>query len=494
MATITPSAIKFTRTAAGTQIGSAAPPAYSSSFTDTTKITDIAYKDYTTFETSNSLASIVFYFVIAAGSFSASDLLNLSLSTVSTSSGTAYVWESSDGTNWGTNVNSISVGSSSNNTVNANGTSSSNGTITPNQAQYLALVVTTTSSAAFSVSDVRITGSSSGNYIGASAGSVDVTPPALSSAVVQNSGTTLFLNWTESGSPPVLQATGLGATQGLTFSGFSGGAVSATAVSTSGVTSTVTLSRTVLSGETGGLLSIAMSAFTDSASPGNPTNALSGFAVTNSSTYNPVPGAPSINSVTPGNAQVAILWTTGTGVSTSYNVKRSLTVGGTYTNLSAGTGVVGTSFTDSTAVNGTQYFYEVSGVNGTGEGAVSVPSAGVTPTASTAGPTGLTAVYTIAQGITLNWTNPTGNNYIGINVYRLWGTGLANINNVPQRIDQTPFQYIAPATVTYVDRLVGTGLAFLSGSNINSYFVVGVLPNGTESTPSNVAGPVSFTG
>jgi len=61
-------------------------------------------------------------------------------------------------------------------------------------------------------------------------------------------------------------------------------------------------------------------------------------------------------------------WNAALGAPTGYNVKRSIS-SGTETTLPAGTNVVGTTFTDVTVVPGTQYFYTVSAINGSGEGA-----------------------------------------------------------------------------------------------------------------------------
>ena len=74
----------------------------------------------------------------------------------------------------------------------------------------------------------------------------------------------------------------------------------------------------------------------------------------------------------PGNASVALSWPafspSGQTGSVTYNVKRGTVSGGPYTLLAAGTGLSGTTFTDSTAVNGTTYCYVVAAVNSAGEG------------------------------------------------------------------------------------------------------------------------------
>jgi hypothetical protein len=77
------------------------------------------------------------------------------------------------------------------------------------------------------------------------------------------------------------------------------------------------------------------------------------------------PPAPTNLTATAGNAQVALTWAVSTGA-TSYNVKRSLTSGSGY--VQGGTSTAAT-FTDMGLTNGTTYYYVVSGVNASGEGA-----------------------------------------------------------------------------------------------------------------------------
>ena len=93
-----------------------------------------------------------------------------------------------------------------------------------------------------------------------------------------------------------------------------------------------------------------------------------------------VPPAPTGLTATPGNAQVQLAWNAAAGA-TSYNVKRSTTNGGPYANVA--TGVTGTSFTNTSLVNGTAYFYVVTAVNAGGESPVS-NQASATPQAQTA--------------------------------------------------------------------------------------------------------------
>ena len=82
-----------------------------------------------------------------------------------------------------------------------------------------------------------------------------------------------------------------------------------------------------------------------------------------------VPGAPSLNSAVAGNGTVALAWSApwsdGGSAITGYRIYRT-TVSGGETLLTTLGNV--TSYTDSTATNGTTYFYKVSAVNSVGEG------------------------------------------------------------------------------------------------------------------------------
>jgi predicted carbohydrate-binding protein with CBM5 and CBM33 domain len=94
-----------------------------------------------------------------------------------------------------------------------------------------------------------------------------------------------------------------------------------------------------------------------------------------------VPSAPTNLAATAGNNQNSLTWTASAGA-TSYNVKRSTTNGGPYTNVLVG--VTGTSVTDIGLNNGTTYFYVVTAVNASGESPFS-NQATATPTAPTGG-------------------------------------------------------------------------------------------------------------
>ncbi|HEY1789423.1 MAG TPA: hypothetical protein VGJ73_14790 [Verrucomicrobiae bacterium] len=132
-------------------------------------------------------------------------------------------------------------------------------------------------------------------------------------------------------------------------------------------------------------------------SSGASANSLEVYAVPTSA----LPGPPTGLTATGTNAAVSLSWIAGSGA-TSYNVKRSTTSGSeaTITNVTV------TSFYDSNVANGTQYFYEVSSVNGSGEG-INSSEVSATPNLPPAAPTGLTATAGTNQ-VTLAWNSSAG--------------------------------------------------------------------------------------
>jgi len=78
------------------------------------------------------------------------------------------------------------------------------------------------------------------------------------------------------------------------------------------------------------------------------------------------PPAPPTNVIaTAGDSQITLTWVASTGAK-NYNVKRSTTPGGPYTQI---TNVTTTSYTDPALLNGTTYYYVITAVNSAGESA-----------------------------------------------------------------------------------------------------------------------------
>lgn len=176
-----------------------------------------------------------------------------------------------------------------------------------------------------------------------------------------------------------------------------------------------------------------------------------------------VPPVPTGLISTAGNNQAALNWNTANGAS-SYNIKRATTSGGPYTVISNSPG---TTYTDTSAVNGTTYYYAVSAVNSSGESANS-SEASATPQAPAvpAAPTNLSASAG-RRKVTLGWTPSASPNIATNNVYRATVSG-------------GPFTKVAviAATTSYVNSGLTTGTKYY-------YVVTAVNNNGLESPYSN---------
>src|SRR5262249_17234933 len=129
------------------------------------------------------------------------------------------------------------------------------------------------------------------------------------------------------------------------------------------------------------------------------------------------PVAPTL-SATPGNNQVGLKWSASPGA-TSYTVKR----GPTAANLSiVKSGIAGTSYSDTSAANGSTYFYSVDAVNASALCNTTSADSNVVPAtpsapAVPAAPTNLKATTGSGKGkITLTWTGSAG--ATSYNVYR----------------------------------------------------------------------------
>lgn len=107
------------------------------------------------------------------------------------------------------------------------------------------------------------------------------------------------------------------------------------------------------------------------------------------------PSAPTGVSATKGDAQVALSWTAATAGNfsiASYNVWRSTTGSGSaYTKINS-SAVTATTYTDSTASNGTKYFYVVTAVDSQGNESTKSSEVNATPAAATTTTTTFTTV------------------------------------------------------------------------------------------------------
>jgi hypothetical protein len=152
---------------------------------------------------------------------------------------------------------------------------------------------------------------------------------------------------------------------------------------------------------------------------------------------------------------VSLRWTAsasdGGSTITGYNVYRGTTAGGESTTPVA-TGVSGTSFTDTSLVNSTTYFYTVVAVNAVGPSPASAETS-ATPRASV--PTTPQAV--VASGgvgsIVLSWAAPAsdgGSKVTGYNVYRGTTAGGESVTPIATGVTAT----------TFTDRAVTDGTTY----------------------------------
>jgi titin len=113
------------------------------------------------------------------------------------------------------------------------------------------------------------------------------------------------------------------------------------------------------------------------------------------------PAAPTGLTATASGTQISLAWTASTNA-TSYNVKRATVAGGPY--ASVVTGLTTTGYTDGGLASGTTYYYVVSAVGSSGEGANSAEASAMTAPAA---PTGLTAAAGDTQ-VRLSWNASAG--------------------------------------------------------------------------------------
>jgi autotransporter-associated beta strand protein len=178
-----------------------------------------------------------------------------------------------------------------------------------------------------------------------------------------------------------------------------------------------------------------------------------------------VPPAPGSVTTYSGNNCNLVTWPVTPGA-TSYDILRSTTSGSGYTSLATnvtgpvcGSGLNNATYLDTTAVNGTTYYYVVQSVNPTSASANSTQSAGVAPSSGAsstapAAPTNLTATPGNGQ-IALSWTASAGANY-----YTVQRSTMANGGTGT---------YIPLSTITLGNNITGTTYTDVTTNNGSTY-------------------------
>ncbi|MGA2281542.1 MAG: hypothetical protein ABSG80_14705, partial [Verrucomicrobiota bacterium] len=176
--------------------------------------------------------------------------------------------------------------------------------------------------------------------------------------------------------------------------------------------------------------------------------------------------APTGLTATAGCGQVALSWTASSGA-TSYNVYRSTTPNdGSYTEINSSP-ITATTYTDTTGVCGTTYYYVVTVVSGGVESVYSSPVSAA-PLCVPAPPTGLTGT--------------PGNNQVALSW--IGSSGAASYNVKRSTVNGGPY-------ATTIGISTGTSYTDITAANGNIYYYVvsAVSSDGCESVNSSQAGP-----
>lgn len=151
------------------------------------------------------------------------------------------------------------------------------------------------------------------------------------------------------------------------------------------------------------------------------------------------PAAPSNLTASAGNLEVMLNWSASSGAA-SYNLKRGMVTGGPYALVASG--ITATSYTDNGVINGTTYYYVVTGVNGGGESpnsnqASATPAAAPNPVLEVNSGGGIAGTFATDTGFsggqaasTTAAINLSGVSYPAPQaVYQTWRTGVKKSPN-----------------------------------------------------------------
>jgi autotransporter-associated beta strand protein len=206
-----------------------------------------------------------------------------------------------------------------------------------------------------------------------------------------------------------------------------------------------------------------------------------------------VPPAPASVTAYAGNNAMLLSWPVTPGA-TSYNIGRSTTSGSNYSTIATGllgpvcgSGYNNDTWLDTTASNGTTYYYVVQSVNTTGTSADSAQSTGVAPSAGAPGspPAAPTLTATAGNGqVSLSWTASAGADFYVIQRSTLANNGgalagtLASGTEAYNTLGTIILTNTATGT-TYVDPTTNNGSTY-------SYTVTPVNASGTGSASTSI--------
>jgi fibronectin type 3 domain-containing protein len=264
--------------------------------------------------------------------------------------------------------------------------------------------------------------------IGSSAPTVPTAPQSLAATA---GSVSVSLSWAAPGSNGGAAITGYNV-----YRGTSAGGESATPVATN-----VTAASFTDTGLTNGTTYYYTVAAVNSAGTSPPSNEASATPMAVQAT---VPSAPQSMGAVAANSSVSLSWSApasdGGSAITGYDVYRGTTAGGeSATPLAAN--VTARTFTDTSAVNGTTYFYRVAAVNAVGVSPQSNEVSATPQSTVPAAPSGLVASGG-AGSVSLSWSAPTsdgGSPVTGYNVYRGTSAGGESATPVASNVSATSF-------------------------------------------------------
>jgi autotransporter-associated beta strand protein len=203
-----------------------------------------------------------------------------------------------------------------------------------------------------------------------------------------------------------------------------------------------------------------------------------------------VPPAPVGVTAYAGNNSMLVSWPVTPGA-TSYNIFRSTTTGSGYASVAAGvigpvcgSGLNNATWLDTTASNGTTYYYVVQSVNTTGTSVDSPQSAGVAPssgaaTSAPAAPTNLTATAGNGQ-VSVSWTASPTANYYTVQRSTMYNNGGALAGTLASGTEA----YNNLGTITLTNTATGTSYTDPTTNNGSTYCYTVTAVNASGSSAS----------
>ena len=215
-----------------------------------------------------------------------------------------------------------------------------------------------------------------------------------------------------------------------------------------------------------------------------------------------VPPAPAEVTAHAGNNRVLLRWSAVPGA-TSYNILRSTKREAGYAPIATGitgpvcgSGIGAATFTDTTAVTGTPYFYAVQSVNPEGHSVDSSPGAGAAPTTqlpihAPAAPTELSVAHSGHHEVALTWKSTPDANF-----YSVWRTTL-HADNVGGTYSLGTLLLEETTTTTFTDHSPTDGRLYSYHVTATNAVGTGEASKSVSATPLPVApasAPASLTG